>query len=642
MARERNQAGPSSQGKQPEQRQDWRRKSTQQAGGRGGRNREGWHAGTQPTPRYSQYRYLIRMIAMTAILATLLGTWFFYVIRKHRQVPLYAIVVTDYTSPYADDILPPNALAHEDLQLFEKMFERRSGSGLTRNVGLVKLGEGRYSQSWLRSEFPRILGDAQRQDVAEPGGPSNDTVMFYISAHGAVNDQGQACLLVSDSDPLDSTTWVPVVGVLNSICQVERFTDCKKIVFLDASRMDENWQMGMLCNTFPLHVAEAVQTVNDPNLVVINSADVGQAALTAPEQACTCFGSAVAGALAGEATRGRWLSRSLGLSDITLPELADYITSQVLQWSQRERAAYQKPTICWAGQDSLPRWKLADSAGKSVADLDRTEVISDVASKLKQRATEVGNLWERLDQSTAEQYPTRQPLEWATLRLQLSRLESLMLAGTRYDKQFNKLESDLNLELAVEGDESSDQAAGQAADRNMAGLDNQSLQRDVSSFALLQQLRHASPDVDPLAQQRKEWSATPDPKAKTWEKLSYNDAVDIGTQWLEQLPAPTRDDIQRVLELAQRCRRDRACGVVEVQFLKMLAHDTLPASTFREQIDAAMNCRFVAERAAAPPDPRPCIGSSRLSGRPIRRDVRRKIDCCSAIKGRIGWWRGRT
>ncbi len=604
MARNKDHARHPEQSGGPEERKDWRRKSTRGADPRRASDSEGWHAGNRPTPRYSQYRYLIRLMGMTAILGLLLGTWFFYVIRRHKQVPLYTIVVTEYTSPYSEDVLPPNSLAYEDLQLFEEMFQRRAGSGITRNVGLVKLGEGSYKRAWLREELPLILKKDKGNDVPQPGGPSDDVVMFYISAHGAVNDQGQACLLMTDSDPLDCSTWVPLAEVLTSIIQVERFSECKKLVFLDASRMCENWQMGMLCNTFSQRVAEAVQSVNDAHLVVIDSADIGQTAWTEPEEACTAFGHAVANGLAGGADTSGWLRRVLGLTDITLQELASYIVDDVRNWSQRERGAYQSPTVHFAGGDSLPNWKLADSAGKSVADVDRSAQIASLQSVVRQRVADVSRFWEKMDLLASENVVLADPLEWASLQTRLVRLESLMVAGTRYDTQYATLKSNINERLGNGSGEPAD-GAGHPALANHAENSPDSLApQDVSSLPLVKQLRAVPIEEDSRSRQRTQWASNPDPKGEQWKDLAYIDAIDISTQWLEQMPSPTRDDIARAVALADRCRGSRGCDVVEVQFLRMLAHDTLPDSTLREQINAAMNCRFLAERAVAPPDPR--------------------------------------
>lgn len=607
MARNKDHGHQPRQGGQSEERKDWRRKSSGDRNARGGTG-EGWQGDNRPAVRYPRYRRLMRLISATTVLAVLLGMWFLYVIRSHRQVPLYTIVVTDYQSTYSEKILPPNSFAYEDLQLFDSIFQRRTDQGITRNVGLVALnspaGEGRYSRDWLREGLPRILEEGV--DVAEPGGPGNDVVMFYISAHGAVNAEGKACLLMSDSDPLDCGTWEPVRDVLASVEGVKRLEGCKKIIFLDTSRMCENWRMGVLCNTFAERLDEAVNSLGSPNLVVINSADTSQTVWTAPEESCTAFGRTVAGALAGEAERSGWLSRTLGLSNITLRELASYVVDGVRQWSQLERGAYQTPTVHFAGEDELPAWTLADSAGKSVDDIDRESRIHDLESTVKRRADEIAEFWEQMDMLARHNIYLAAPLEWASLQTRLARLESLMLAGHKYNTEYANLKSRIADRLQkLRGTFSSGAGVARlAGPENSHGDNDNTASYFAASLPLARQIHGPAAERNTLAQKRTAWSANPDPDAQQWQELTYLDAVDIGVDWLEQLPSPIRQDMDRVVSLAERCLKDRECHTVEVEFLKMLSHDTLPNGQLSEQINEAMRCRFLAERAAAPPDQR--------------------------------------
>ena len=616
MAENKDHARHPQQRKQAEERQDWRRKSKQGGSARRAGESEGWHVGDQPTPRYSQYRYLIRMLGTTAILVVLLGMWFFYVSRRHNQVPLYTIIVTDYVSPYRDDILPPNALAHEDLELFQELFERRRGGGMTRNVGLMSLVEGTCTRSWLRDDLPLLLEKGRGGDVAQPGGPRNNVTMFYISAHGAVNVAGQACLLMSDSDPLDCNTWVRLVDVLGAISKVQRFSDCRKIVFLDASRMCENWQMGMLCNTFPLRVQSAVESLNDPNLVVISSADMGQSAWTVPEQACTAFGRVVANSLAGAGDRSGWLRKVLGLTDITLPKLAHTISSEVMTWSQQERGVVQRPLVHYAGGEELPNWTLADSAGKSVDDLDRKSRVGKLKDAIEQRLPDVGRFWNQMNVLAEQDAVLTDPLQWSTLQTSLVRLESLMFAGEKYDDAYSRLVSALEPQLGITAAQPVDRADASAPSRSGDGAAGSVVTQGVPSLPLARQLQGPPVGQDPLASQRARWASQPDATDEQWKDLPYLDAVDIGTAWLEKLATPTRDELKSVLALAETTRGNRACDVVEVQFLKMLANDMLPEPSLQTPMKIAMDCRFLAERAAAPRDPRSILGGrGRPSGR---------------------------
>lgn len=604
MAGDRNQGQHWRPGEHPApvERRDWRRKHPSSAGRASGETHRGLRDGSLSSPWYGRYRYLVRMLGMTAVLAVLLGAWFAYLRQTHIQVPLFAIVVTDYPSAGRDLILPPNTLAYEDLRLFERLFGGDGQRGVTRNVGLVKLIEGACSGAWLRDRLPELLSSAGGSAARPPGGPDQDVVMFYISAHGAVSAQGEACLLMSDSDPLDCTTWVPVADVLTSLKKSERYGSCKKVVFLDASRMRENWQMGIMCNTFPHRLEQAVANADDPNLVVFNSAATGDTAWSEPERGGTMFGRAVAGGLAGEADTSSWVSRLVWLNKIRLSDLRDHVTGVVQATSLRQRGAGQTPQVHHLSGSTLPDWRLVHSAGKSLLDVERAEDVDAWKSRIVQRADEVGSLWDRIDALAPRDPYETQPQAWAWLQAALVRLESLMIAGAAYDGQYTGLRGEVDRQLSRL--ESEPEANLASVLRVAGGRDAWQAAADqyVASLPLTRQLVPRSEAE--FEQHRAQWLADPRPLHEAFARLGYVDAVEIGIRWLDQMPSPVRAQLQQVVELADRCRGNRGGDLVELQFLKLVTRDVEDTPALRERLVEAARCRFVAERAAAARDPR--------------------------------------
>jgi hypothetical protein len=216
---------------------------------------KGWFRTGQSHIRYSRYRRLLGLGIGLAALLFGLCAWIYVATRNYIQVPLLVLAVTDYKLP-PDSLareLPPNAYAREDEDRFASMFKGGGGKNATRNVACKLLTDGPRRGHCTAKEFLNRLQQILNSAGFQPGGPNRDTVMLYVSAHGAVNEANEACLLLSDADPLDSKTWLTVKELVKALRPEKPREDlrvCKWLVFLDASRIRENWQMGMLYNDF--------------------------------------------------------------------------------------------------------------------------------------------------------------------------------------------------------------------------------------------------------------------------------------------------------------------------------------------------------------------------------------------------------
>src|SRR5690606_13536129 len=158
-----------------------------------------------------------------------------YLTMTPRQTPLVALHVTSY-APQME--LPPNEQAAEDYQRFRQAFLVRSANRGKR-VGNVNIGfweqpgdDGVVQRSTLLDLLVKPLSNNRFR----PGGPKKNIVMFYISAHGVVNDRGEPCLLTSDSSATKAAEWLTVEELLKRLLdhpEYGRQSSVKKIVCLD-------------------------------------------------------------------------------------------------------------------------------------------------------------------------------------------------------------------------------------------------------------------------------------------------------------------------------------------------------------------------------------------------------------------------
>ena len=119
-------------------------------------------------------------------------------------------------------------------------------------------------------------------------------MLIYVSAHGVVNRDGEPCLLVEDSSPLDAATWLPVKNLCERICEVKPDERTRKVLVLDCNRIEVSGQCGLLYNSFAEQLKDLVENKLDKkvcrNLVVLNSTSPGEVAWAAPELGGSAFG----------------------------------------------------------------------------------------------------------------------------------------------------------------------------------------------------------------------------------------------------------------------------------------------------------------------------------------------------------------
>ena len=376
--------------------------------------------------------YFLGLLAIVGVVVlTLQVIWPFL----QSPVPLVAIAMQ-----YHDWPLSPNSLSKEDLDAFESTF-----AGY-RNVSFKRLAaDCLVARSW--TDMLRAI---------EPGGPrrlarQRQGAIIYISGHGAVDKSGNACLLLPGyryADYLNSDeegkAWLRVRDILSKVCESDHLQGVDKLLVFDVGKMELNWSIGLLHNSFCVRLGKAVKERNDPHLAVLCAADDGERAWTDPNLRESVFGHFFRLGLQGAASDSR---------KVTLRDLESFVRAKVPEWvGQRFGAQQQNPKLI-ASTDELD-FDLAYVAPKQPPPDPPQEMTVDMG--------ESRSLWDKYaevcrDRETVRTAPptpdsprsllpawSQDVLNWACLEGKLVRYEQMLMAGDDYRQDAQDLRTELN------------------------------------------------------------------------------------------------------------------------------------------------------------------------------------------------------
>ncbi|MCL4201023.1 MAG: VWA domain-containing protein [Pirellulaceae bacterium] len=348
----------------------------------------------------------------------------YYLILFPAKIPLVAAVALDYRWP-----LPPNAWTREDLDGLESAL-----GGETLAITEVAL------------QGPSSLNELARQlEASSSRVPRGGAVMVYVSASAAVDGAGEPCLLLPESEPLDSGTWFRLSVLVAHLKSLEQRYSCRHLLILDTHRQGTNWSIGLLDGDFSKRVEDVVRQANATNLVVLNSASPGQRAWTSLHLRGSAFGYWLRFGLAGEADTN-------GDGRVGCRELAFYLQQQVDRWAQSHRASRQTPLLFPADAADFPlTWTLNPRTRERMRPVgDEAAAESGLISGEK-----LAWLWEKHDE-LAKWLPGHfAPHRWQQIEHDLLWLDQAVVAGAGYrdavERTVGRLEGELTLLLEQAG-----------------------------------------------------------------------------------------------------------------------------------------------------------------------------------------------
>ena len=549
------------------------------------------------------FRRRLKLAASAVVFLALLGAFAVKLLFRAPPTPLLAAAVMRYADP-----LPPNAWAYKDVERMKQLGDIAQSS---RPLSSWSQGQGPLAVSPIGGQWE--TPDAALDEIdgwlkqVHPGGPDKNVVLLYISAHGFVDGEGRSCLLLADPEFADrqpavaplggpNLRWLPVHQL------VERLDawrpEVKKLLILDANRMESNWRVGLLYNAFAEGLDEAVKGA--PSVTVLNSAGPGEIAWAGPDLEGSAFGYAVCQALAGDLQADR--NRN---GKISLQEFAAYVRGRTADWTLSNRFDVQSPrlvpsesdfNIVWAAPAGAPAFA-APEAERSKSDWKADE----------SAWTALGELWNAQANFRQTAGLSGSPvwrehcLKWREFERGLIRCEQLALAGDAYGAEvreaLGRLQT-LSRELAV----------------------REQTQFPVHSFPLarLWRTRPESADawrkvlIDSLDNPSKPPSrdALSDYLVRAEAAWSWLTAGDPQASQARLQPVK----IRQALKLAGRPEEGQQAELAELHFLRLLAGDdglpegsNLPDATWREATAGvldALKARSMAEQAAALADER--------------------------------------
>lgn len=507
------------------------------------------------------------------------------VFRIYPVVPMLVFTVTDYHAP-----LPPNAWAQEDAGLLERAWGERSWLerfGLRDAEVRVKL----TSETWSSGEdFLNAIADGIKN--SKPGGPDKNVILMYISAHGLVDDKGQPVLLMagpSPEKPAPAAVLPECVNVAELLGTIKesKAADTRVVLFLDAGRIESNWQLGVLYNSFADELSDVVTTANVPHLVLVNSTGAGQLGWCFPDLKCSAFGLAVCTGLEGRADTD-------GNRKVTFGELRAYLQTEVSEQVRKKYRVSQDPMFL-----SADPAETNPGADFGLAYVDMTidplpAPTQTVSSEDKKKLDELWEAHQRLypwQERAPITVSTRRDhrLSFEAFQQGLIRLEELRQAGDAYAVAASNLQTQLET-LSKELSEERPELATPVAPSLPLALRLSEQRQNTLRQAIRQHLPAAAKDAKELR------GLTPDEVAwAAWE-------------WMLEGSEEIRGElVDRALDLV-RTRTDEAKAernrleLVEMRTLRQFRADGFLPTAIRKQpqlVKAALRTRREAEITAS-------------------------------------------
>ncbi len=518
----------------------------------------------------------LRILGLLGLFLALMALLVYELWFRPIQTPMITLSAPAYSWP-----VPPQGWTQEDLQAFAAL--ERQGS-----IHVLDAGS-----TWRTSESALAALDRQLR-LASKQGAGSGTVVLYVSMVGVVDAAGQPALIPPGASPLRSDTWLKVSDLLQKIKAQHLPDQWHKLLILDCNRIDVDWNMGLLANTFAEKLPEVVAEKQIPNLVVLNSTGPGQVGWSSKELVGSVFGHYLQVGLAGAADTES--EGGNGDHQVSLFELRDYLRKRVDGWAKHNRADHQTPILIpETATDFNIVWALNKSAQSRLA--KATAAAGSVSAPTNMNR-DLSQLWQTHDRLARMDVLRFDPLGWRDFEHKLLWLEQASAAGEAYRTPVRAMLRELK-------------SLASAAD-DKAGKPGEEV---VSIFA----------KADLLSDRE---SKRPPPVAHSLPLANFfgmppSDAAQVMAQLARFQKAPSEASVDELL--ARTKSREPNPPLVELQLARLLKSQ-LSAQAWQHPATAgrAMTIQTHAERAAVPADERtqPWIGPVIASGDRANRQAR--------------------
>ena len=361
----------------------------------------------------SWHRLLLKAGAIVGVGCLLYVVYLFWVMRLPTRTPMLAVSVTFYPEQF-----PPNLFAEEDL------------------LGLARL-DGKnislYQESSLTS-FETGLTQLAREV------PRRGTVLISLNAHGAVNDDGEPCLVPSEASPLDSDSWVTLRSILDSIEKQPFAKTSPVVLFLDCQHQQFEPRMGLLRNQFfeALESTQLVEDLQGVRLALVSSASAGETTQYMYTGQSSVFAYYLQNAISGEADLAEHGAN--GDRKVTLQECTHFLEDRVADWANQYRGVTQSVNVRYSKSFGNPESVILAYTLREAIPPRQTNSESISADDQQ-------SLWERYHRLNHDDLRRLVPEHLSVLEERLLRLDEWSGAGIAYREHVRSLATRLERDL---------------------------------------------------------------------------------------------------------------------------------------------------------------------------------------------------
>lgn len=364
-------------------------------------------------------RSLSRILVFLLLLSFgMLSAFVYLLLHAPIKTPLITVGTTSYVWP-----MSPNSWVKEDVNglasLHGKAIHWRDSSKAwqTKSTCLED----------LRTQLRESAALAKRAGA----------IVLYINMHGAVNEEGEACVVPPVASCLATTQWIKVDELASTIV-ANTPPGIKVLLAFDCVHQQTNWNVAQLNNTFVDRLEEWASKSCPESVVVLSSCSPDQRAWAGAELHGSIFGRELRLGLAGEADRRTTPTHpgtGNGDGEVSMQELSDYLASTVDTWARAQRGVSQSPRVVsksfsdfrvtWA----LKSWELA----RQTASVQHAELAASQPT-----SAEIDELWRSLDELRGMALYRFDPKGWAEIEQKLLWLDQLSNSGAGYSELASK------------------------------------------------------------------------------------------------------------------------------------------------------------------------------------------------------------
>ena len=348
----------------------------------------------------------------------MLSAFVYLLLHAPIKTPLITIGATNYAWP-----IPPNSWVKEDVDGLASLhgkaihWKDSSKAWQTKSTCLEE----------LRTQLKESAALAKRAGA----------IVFYFNMHGAVNEDGEACLIPPAANCVATTQWIKVEEIVSTIVS-QLPSGVKVLLAFDCVHQRVDWNVAQLNNTFVDRLEDWASKSCPESIVVLSACSPDQQSWSGPDLHNSIFGRDLRLGLAGEADRLSTSSQpgtGNGDGEVSMKELAGYLALSVDRWTHIHRGTSQTPSITpknfsdfrvtWA----LKSWELASQT----AAVRHAELAVSNPS-----FGEMEELWRTMDELRAMALYQYDPKSWAGLEHKLLWLEQLASSGAGYTELSSK------------------------------------------------------------------------------------------------------------------------------------------------------------------------------------------------------------